>query len=288
MSWYRSLEKPPVLYSVAAVGIALVGLLDSWTGSEVSFSIFYLAPVGLAALKGTKRAAVSVSFAAAAVWAVLDFRDHSYSHAAIAYWNALARLGVFIIVAIAASRLREQAARERKYGLTDALTGLANSRAYYAALERELERARRTERPLTVAYIDLDNFKEVNDQRGHLEGDGLLRTCASVLAVSLRAIDTAARLGGDEFALLLPETGAEAADVLLRRVRVALLREMQMADPPWPITFSIGAVTVLGSPGAAGELVRAADRAMYRVKKSGKNGLLVETFEAQPRAAAVL
>lgn len=277
-----------MLYTAAALGIGLVGLLDSWTGSEVSFSIFYLAPVGLVALKGTKSAAVSVSFVAAAVWAALDFRDHSYSHVAIGCWNALARLCVFIIVAVAGSRLREQAARERKYGFTDALTGLANSRAYYAALEREVERARRTERPLSVAYIDLDNFKEVNDQRGHLEGDEVLRACASALVVSLRTIDTAARLGGDEFALLLPETGAEAADLLLRRVRLALLWEMQVPDPPWPITFSIGAVTVLGNPSAAGELVRAADRAMYRVKKSGKDGLLVETFEAQPRTAVVL
>jgi diguanylate cyclase (GGDEF)-like protein len=251
-------------------------------------SIFYLAPVGLVAIRGTRSSAIFFSFAAAAVWAVLDVSDHDYSHWAIGYWNGLVRLGFFIIVALALSRLRDQTARERRYAWTDALTGLANSRAFYASLDREVERARRTERALTVAYLDLDNFKTVNDERGHLEGDQLLRTCAAALATNLRAIDTAARLGGDEFALVLPETGSEAAELLLERIRLALLREMQAHERPWRVTVSIGAVTVLGNPSSAEELVRAADHAMYRVKNGGKNGLFVATFEPQPREAAAV
>jgi diguanylate cyclase (GGDEF)-like protein len=288
MSFSRLLEKPSALYALAVLGIALVGLVDWCTGSELSFSVFYLAPVGLVAIKGRKDPAIFFSLLAAGVWAVVDFRDHSYSHWEIGYWNALVRLAVLVIVAVTVSRLREQAARERKYAWTDALTGLANIRAYYAALEREVERARRTERPLTVAYIDIDDFKSVNDERGHLEGDRLLRSCAAALAANVRAIDTAARLGGDEFALLLPETGAYAAELLLQRVRVALLREMQTSEPSWAVTFSIGAVSVLGNPSSTEELVRAADQAMYRVKKSGKDGLFVGTYEPQPRSAAAV
>ncbi len=287
MSFSRSLEKPKVLYATAVLGIALVGLVDWCTGSELSFSVFYLAPVGLVAIKGKRDPAIFFSLAAAAVWAGVDFRDHVYSYWVIGYWNALVRLSVFVVVAVTLSRLREQAARERRYAWTDALTGLANSRAYYAALEREVERARRTERPLTVAYIDVDDFKSVNDDRGHLEGDRLLRACAAELAANVRAIDTAARLGGDEFALVLPETGADAAKLLLERVRLALLREMRTSEPSWTVTFSIGAVSVLGNPSSVEELVRAADQAMYRVKKSGKDGLFVRTFEPQPRSAAV-
>jgi diguanylate cyclase (GGDEF)-like protein len=287
MSFSGSLEKPRVLYATAVLGIALVGLVDWCTGSELSFSVFYLAPVGLVAIKGKRDSAILFSLMAAAVWAVVDFRDHVYSYWVIGYWNLLVRLAVLVIVAVTLSRLREQAARERRYAWTDALTGLANSRAYYAALEREVERARRTERPLTVAYIDLDDFKSVNDDRGHLEGDRLLRACAAALAANVRAIDTAARLGGDEFALVLPETGADAAELLLERVRLALLREMQTSEPSWTVTFSIGAVAVLGNPSSAEELVRAADQAMYRVKKSGKDGLFVRTFEPQPQSAAV-
>lgn len=290
MSSFRSLEKPAFLYVVAAIGIALVGLFDAWCGSEISISIFYLAPVGLVAAKGKRSAAIIVSFVAAAVWAVLDFRDHAYTHWAIGYWNALVRLGFFIIVAAAVSRLREQADRERRHALTDALTGLANSRAYYAVLERELERARRSARPLTVAYLDIDNFKSINDEGGHLEGDQLLRTCAATLASNLRAVDTAARLGGDEFALVLPETGAEGAALLLERVRLALLRDLQAHERPWPVTVtvSIGAVTVLGNPPSAEDVVRAADEAMYRVKRSGKNGLFVATFEPHPLQATAV
>jgi diguanylate cyclase (GGDEF)-like protein len=287
MSISRFLEKPGVLYPVAALSIVLVGFLDQWTGSELSFSIFYLTSLGLVAAKGTRRGALLTSVAAAAVWTVLDIGSRTYSHPVIGYWNGLVRLGFFVIVALALSRLREQASLERKHASTDALTGLANSREYYRALDRELDRARRTGRPLTVAYIDLDNFKSVNDERGHLAGDELLRSSAATLAINLRTIDVAARLGGDEFALLLPETGEEAARALLGRLRAALLSNMETADPPWPVTVSIGAVTAVGLPSSSEELVHFADEAMYLVKKNGKNGVHVRSLQSQPRAVAL-
>ncbi len=130
---------------------------------------------------------------------------------------------------------------------------------------------------------------EPSTTTGHLEGDKLLRTFASALARNLRAIDIAARLGGDEFALVLPETGEEAAEQFLRRLRVALLREMQTAEPPWDMTFSMGAVTVVDPSISSEDLVRSADIAMYQVKRNGKDGLCVTTLEphAPTRAGVV-
>src|SRR6185312_6159583 len=102
----------------------------------------------------------------------------------------------------------------------DALTGVANGRTFYDLARVELCRFQRTGRPFTVAYLDLDNFKQVNDRLGHPAGDDLLRRVAQVLRDNTRVLDVPARLGGDEFALLLPETDAEDALPVLSKLRV--------------------------------------------------------------------
>jgi diguanylate cyclase (GGDEF)-like protein len=251
--------------------MGLVGALDHLSGSELSFSIFYLFPVGLVALYGALEASVLFSVASALVWALLDDPLAPYSHWAIGYWNAFVRFGFFVIVALTLHRLRALAA-------TDPLTGVANSRSFYAALEREVARMARTGKPLVVAYLDVDDFKRVNDGAGHLAGDELLRSLSTALTRNLRAVDFVARLGGDEFAVLFPETDGEAARSLLERVRAALGDAVRAFPRVSTVTCSAGAVVVTSPPRDVEELVHAADSLMYRVKRSGKNALLVETL----------
>jgi diguanylate cyclase (GGDEF)-like protein len=163
--------------------------------------------------------------------------------------------------------------REKELARTDMLTGLANRRAFYEALQAERARTARYGRPMTLVYLDLDNFKRVNDTLGHAVGDDLLACVADLLRRTLRASDTVGRLGGDEFALLLPETTAQAAEALLQKLGSVLMDTMQAKQ--WPVTFSMGAAAFLDNPASVEEMIRTADELMYSVKKSGKNRISV-------------
>jgi len=269
----RSFWRPFVLYPLVVAGIALVGVLDFVTGPELAFSIFYLVPVALAASYGPEVGAVLASFSSALVWWLVESSTHAYSHPAIGYWNAAVRLGFFLVVAMMLARIRRQAARDRDLASTDPLTGLANSRAFFEALTREAGRTHRTGRPMTVAYLDLDDFKAVNDGRGHAEGDRVLQSIARAMKQSLRTGDLVARLGGDEFAVLFPETDLESARALLQRLH----RGLSGAVASSTVGFSIGAVTTM-SPPSAERLMAAADELLYEVKRTGKNAIRVESL----------
>jgi len=144
---------------------------------------------------------------------------------------------------------------------TDALTGLANRRWYEQMLRRELARSRRTGEPVSVALIDLDDFKEVNDDGGHSAGDALLRLIASGWRVHVRRTDLLARFGGDEFALLLTGCPGEQANALVARLR---------EDLPDGRSCSAGIATWNGRE-RADELVSRADAALYEAKRRGRN-----------------
>jgi len=160
---------------------------------------------------------------------------------------------------------------EKRLSRTDDLTGVANRRAFYETGEVERKRAGRYGRPLSLAYIDLDNFKQVNDRSGHDTGDQVLVCVGEILQKNTRAEIVAARLGGDEFALLLPEAGQAAALSVINKLHGLLNRAMREKD--WPVTFSIGVVTYDNPPESTEQMVQAADELMYRVKRQGKDRL---------------
>jgi diguanylate cyclase (GGDEF)-like protein len=117
------------------------------------------------------------------------------------------------------SQLRSLYAQERNLSRTDTLTGIPNRRAFLESLEIEKNRARRYDHPLTLDYVDLDHFKQLNDTLGHNTGDELLRVVANAMKLDVRQVDVLARLGGDEFAVLLPETGRVAASAAFGKLR---------------------------------------------------------------------
>jgi diguanylate cyclase (GGDEF)-like protein len=170
-------------------------------------------------------------------------------------------------------QLQEALEKEKELARLDSLTGLANRRAFYEVLELEQKRARRYELPLTVAYLDVDNFKKINDTSGHSLGDSVLIVVAHTIKNNIRASDTVARLGGDEFAVLLPETEAAAAETVLRKLQGMLQTKTQ--ENGWTISFSIGVATFLFPPESLDDIIRTADEVMYAVKTSGKNNLSV-------------
>jgi diguanylate cyclase (GGDEF)-like protein len=264
------LQRQPraLLMALWFVLLALVGLLDYWTGTGLNFSIFYLLPISFAAWFLGLGLGVLSAVVSAALVVVLNAELGS-AHLFTTVANALFNLVLFIFLVFIIGEVRALYERERDFSRHDFLTTLPNARAFYEILTLEKNRARRFGRPLTLAYIDLDNFKLMNDRYGHPKGDLLLAAIARTMQNSIRETDIIARLGGDEFVLLLPETTEEAARVVLAKLQATLMG--LMGEQRWPVTFSIGAVTFLTAPDSAEEMIQKADQLMYSVKQSGKN-----------------
>ena len=165
--------------------------------------------------------------------------------------------------------------RAEAVSVTDDLTGLYNSRYLNLVLRRESKRASRSGRPLSLLFLDLDGFKQVNDTHGHLAGSKALVEAAVIIRGSARETDVAARFGGDEFSVILPDTGRDGAVSVAERIRDRINACQFLASDGLSIhlTASIGVATLPDVAASAEELLRAADVAMYRVKDAGKNGI---------------
>jgi diguanylate cyclase (GGDEF)-like protein len=175
------------------------------------------------------------------------------------------------VVSIENASLHETVERQ---AVTDELTGLANVRAFTSTLDRELERSRRFETPLGLLMMDLDDFKLVNDTYGHQQGDEVLAQVAGVLRDHSRELDTPARYGGEEMAVVLPQTGVEGAEMLAERIREAVeaLRVPRVrGGGVLRVTASFGVASVPDAASDRDSLVAAADAALYRAKRGGKN-----------------
>lgn len=269
------LSKRAVMGYGLSLTVALV-VADLLTGPELHFSIFHLVPVGAVAWFAGRRYAFILSLISASTWLFADImKVPTFSSSAIVYWNTASRLGLLWIAVFGLTALR----RAIETAETDFLTGALNKRAFQALLEAELYRARRFRRPITVCYLDVDNFKLVNDRFGHQTGDEVLRSTASVAREHLRMSDSVARVGGDEFALLLPEAGAAPAREVLEKVRGELLGAMR--EKGLPITFTIGAATFFNPPGTAAAVIEKADQLLYAAKTAGKDRIKHEVLSGE-------
>ncbi len=162
---------------------------------------------------------------------------------------------------VTAQKDAEQALRD--LATRDALTGIPNRRWFQEMGSIEIARAHRNERPLTLAMLDIDHFKRINDEKGHPEGDRVLQTIARETRRELRTGDLFARVGGEEFAIAFPETDRETARAIAERVREHLAKVS-------PVTVSLG-IAELRPGEALEELSARADQALYRAKHSGRN-----------------
>jgi diguanylate cyclase (GGDEF)-like protein len=199
-----------------------------------------------------------------------------FSSALLWIANTLMQAASFTFVAIVIAMLRAALWRERGLSRSDSLTSLLNTRTFYEEAERTLALCRRKERPVTIAYIDVDNFKDVNDALGHQAADDLLGQIGKLLRTSLRPSDLTGRLGGDEFAILLPETGPQQADATLTRIHSLLGHRFA---PTAEMTTSIGAVTFLTVPDNVEAMVHQADIRRYAAKNQGRNRIHLDVVQ---------
>jgi diguanylate cyclase (GGDEF)-like protein len=276
---FEALErKNPIFWGVIGIVlVGLLGLLDYLTGNDILFSLFYFVPIVLVTLAVSLKFGLFISFLSAITLLVAEVSTgFSYSHPIIFLLNTLIRTVFYAFVAYLVSALYKLQKEERLAARTDFVTGAVNARYFNELLQMEVERIRRYPHPITVVFIDIDNFKLVNDLFGHKMGDEVLRCIASELKSQLRSTDCIARLGGDEFALLLPSARQADAEVAISKVHNHLRAEMKRRN--LPITFSMGAVTCVVPPYSAEQIINMADELMYEVKNSTKDDVRFFTW----------
>jgi len=265
---------------VGIVSIGLLGILDYLTGNEFTFSLFYLAPILSVTWAANLKTGQFLSLLSAlTLIGVQIAAGLEYSHPIFYFLNTLVRTAIYVILTELVDKLKKTQKKEQLAARTDFVTGIANRRYFHELLETEIERIRRYPHPITVVYMDMDNFKQVNDLFGHKMGDEVLRCIASELKSKLRKTDIIARLGGDEFALLLPSARLPEAEVVISKVRTNLTEEMRQRN--WPVTFSMGAVVCIAPPHSAEQIIDMADELMYEVKNSTKNNVRFTTWDGK-------
>jgi diguanylate cyclase (GGDEF)-like protein len=258
--------------STGTVLVLILGIIDFQTGFEISISFFYLIPIFLVVWFTNVRVGLILSAISALTWFIADYSAGlSYSHPTIYVWNTLLRLGFYFVVTWLVSTLKKSFTLNRELARIDYVTGAVSIRYFYDLAQIEMRRAQRYRRAFTLAYLDLDEFKAINDRLGHSTGDKVLRSVTKHILGQVRSTDTLARLGGDEFTLLLPETGPDAARTVINRLHSGLINEMSKNG--WMVTFSIGVVTFIEVPETVDDMVKTADAAMYSVKNGDKNGV---------------
>jgi len=256
------------------LGLLLLGgiaFLDYSTGVEYSFSLFYLLPISLISWTISERFGLVFAILSSGVWIAVDLWSSNRAVNLFAYvWNATARLGFFLLP-VFIIRLNRAMQHERILARTDFLTGVLNTRYFRELAQMEVNRSFRYKRTFTIAFIDVDNFKTINDTFGHATGDTVLRAIATNIKMHLRKTDMVARVGGDEFVVLLTETGQQTAPIAFSKMQRALSKEM--AENGWVITFSIGVLTLTAPTITVDEMLGRADQLMYVVKNNGKNNI---------------
>ncbi len=281
-------DKPGVLRTLIALllvaSLALVGLLDYVTAPWFSFAVFYVTPVLAAAWWLGRGPAILAGVTAGVAWFVAEAWGLRGEPARVLMWNSASRLLMLVAMAVMVVRIRDDRSRlkqanarlgelldgAQRLAREDPLTGLPNRRAFLERLSEELSRARRSGDPVCIAYLDVDNFKNLNDKRGHTEGDEFLRRIARAIRETVRNADVAARLGGDEFAVLFADPKRIAVEPLAHRL-LARVRALGERYPGLDLGASVGMAWFETAPDHPEKLLQRADGAMYSAKSAGKH-----------------
>lgn len=260
----------PVLVMLGTCGLIGISVSDYFTHSTylLEFSPFYLVPVSFFSWFIGKRVGLAVAILSVVSSFVVRVRDAPNG---VAYWDALILSTLYIAATLMIVQLKRLYERERDLSRVDPLTRIGNRRALFEAASQARSLAERTQAPLSVCYVDVDNFKWVNDQLGHTTGDQVLALTATTLARALRPSDVVARVGGDEFAVLLPGMHQNDAARIMRRAAEQLQSAMEQHG--WRVTFSIGISSFHPPLASVLEMLAEADKAMYVEKKKRRQHL---------------
>jgi len=252
----------------ALVLTALIYLANAVTPSTIKLGLLYLIPVLLVTWFEGVFWGAAVTLATAVLRLVIEIDQVPQDTTSVAVLNQLSFLAVAGIAIFGFRHIRRTQALLEDLAIRDPLTLVYNARAFAERLGQELKRTRRYGRPLSVLYLDLDDFKRVNDSHGHQTGDAVLKLVADAIRRAVRQLDVVGRLGGDEFAVLMPETDGDLADAAAAR----LAKELRDAFKGTPaVTASVGVVSCTRAEAGVDDVLRQADQAMYQAKRKGKD-----------------
>jgi diguanylate cyclase (GGDEF)-like protein len=274
-----SLRERIFLLVGASVWIGLTGVLDYASGVEIRIFPLYFLPICLVGWRLGYVLTLFTAWLSAAVWLVSNFEaGMQYSSLAVWVLNTTTQAVSFSVVGALTVFSRRAYWLAEARSRVDALTGLLNGAAFAEQTDRLAAFCLRHQRPLTITYIDIDNFKLVNDGFGHAEGDRVLAELGATMRETARETDLVARLGGDEFAIALAETDEAGAHIALTRLREALTRVF--AGRPYSVTLSIGATVSTGTHAPTAQLLRRADALLYQAKAQGKDRFVIQAAES--------
>ena len=239
--------------------------------SFISLDVLYCLPVIQAARLGAIHAMRRSDSQAPTIAAILIAVVWSTAEAAIVWplfplkalaLNVFTRSVTFTVIARVVAKLW----KEREFGRRDMLTKLSNRVEFFERFETEQSRSERSGHPYSLLFLDIDQFKILNDDQGHHVGDQALKKLADILRDNSRRIDTVSRFGGDEFILLFPETDEQSCEVLANRIKFAAEKAFQQEG--WQISLSMGHTTATGKQLSVDEMLHQADARMYSAKRS--------------------
>jgi diguanylate cyclase (GGDEF)-like protein len=271
------------------LSITGVGWLDASVDPDVGFSLFYLVPVAVAAWRWGLGPAMAAACLAGVTRFISGLMGRGEGAFLLVLWNSMNHLAVFMATGLFVALLRRERtrlagllSRETENACTDPVTRLPNWRGLSEHLRREISRSLRHRVPLCVGYLDLDNFKKVNDRYGHGAGDKLLEKIGAVFTASIRPEDLAARVGGDEFVLVFNSPDPVAASRLGQRL-IGKIESLGLEYPGCSLGASLGVACFHTPPEKPEELVSRADAAMYQAKNEKKGSVWVVGAEGRDR-----
>jgi len=257
--------------------VIILGLVDYLTGPETSLSVFCLVPIVQVTWFGGTIAGMATALGSAAVWLVGELvSSQLYAHRSVPVWNVVLLFVFFLTFSAGLSLFRDRLGRQAQAVTTDPLTGLDHARRFRVVVQREKDRTIRYKHPLTLAHVDVDNFREFARRFGRRAGNALLRTVAATLRGSVRSIDTVARLGQDEFGLLLVEVDIDKAKSIVFRTRQNLLDAVKKKK--WPVTFSFGVMTFHQPASSVDEMLQLVNALASAVEAEGQDSVKLEIY----------
>lgn len=255
-----------------------VGVVDVWTGSDVRLLSLYLLAVAWCGWRLGRRGVLFAVLVTLSTWGVSQ-QLSGVQHWSAGVWvfNLVSQSVALLSIGWLVAELSRRLEAERATARIDPLSGLRNRRALAQDSELALAICHRHAHPVALAFIDLDDFKQVNDRLGHEGGDTVIQACARALTASCRATDLPARLGGDEFVILMPETTAPQAQALMERVRLAFAQAV--AGLPASAGMTVGVLAEAQATRTLDRLLAEADALMYEAKREGKGRVFVRVPE---------
>ena len=265
-----------VVFAVCIAVILLLGSIRTATDAELTFASLVLLPVLLIAWLGGTLSGLLMAVLAATMWLVADiYSAREFSSIWIPWINALVRFLTYCLVVLLVCKVKSQFVKERELATHDALTGLLNRRGFMSRGQLEVKRSKRYPSHFTVIFMDLDNFKALNDGMGHSFGDAALRATGRAIQAATRTSDLVARIGGDEFAIAMPEIDFDSAHIAAHK----LFNTVNCAMDAYPPTRASVGVAWFQEPGIPfSDMLKCADELMYNVKAGGKNNILISRF----------